>query len=197
MGAIVDTSLPNAVSWHEDRDAMQRACAALSAPGGVWLLDPFEDAAALEAVEALGPVAGIVQLLDRHPRDGAALAERYGVPHLVLPDGGTPFVIEKVVDQPGWRERSLWWPEGGILYVPEAIGTGPYFALGRRAGIHPMLRLLPPGKALRRHPEAEHLLPGHGPALHGDVAAAIEAAVAHSRLDLPKLPLALLRAVRG
>ncbi len=92
---------------------------------------------------------------------------------------------------PGWRELHLWWPERRLLVVSEALGTGSYFAVGRRAGIHPMLRLKPPGTPRRFEPE--HLLSGHGPSIHGEAAAAIEEAYSHTRGDIPRAMKSILR----
>jgi hypothetical protein len=98
---------------------------------------------------------------------------------------GSPFDLVRVLWVPGWRELALWWRAERVLVVADAIGTGPYFALGRPAGMHPLLRLLPPG-ALRGY-APEHLLLGHGAGVHGPAAAAaLDAAYAHARSDLPR-----------
>ena len=163
--------------------------------GGVWFVDPVDVPEAVDRALALGPPAGVIQLLDRHNRDNAALAERWDVPLHRLPDEipGSPFEPFSVVDLPRWREKALWWPARRALVVAEAVGTVPYFRVGaRHAGIHPFLRLLPPGPP-RRH-EPEHLLVGHGPGVHGpDAAAALDEAYRRSRRDLPRLPFTLLR----
>ena len=191
-------SHPLGLSWTLD-EAMARTSHALALDGRVWLIDPVDDPEALAAVEALGAPAAVVQLLDRHARDGAALAARLGVPHLRLPDAvpQSPFEVLRVLEIPRWRERALWWPERRGLVVAEAIGTHEFDTLGAApAGVHPLLRLFPPG-ALRGL-DPEHLLPGHGPPLHGPAAAeALHAAYARSRRDLPRLVPALLRLGKG
>lgn len=184
----IDTALPFAVSWTVS-EPMLRSSHALAAGGLVWLIDPVADDAALEAAAGLGEIAAVVQLLDRHPRDCAELAERYGVPHLRLSDEveGAPFALFEVVSKPKWRELGLWWEAESLLLVPESVGTGPYFAVGDLpVGVHPMLRMVPPAKALRRY-QPERLLCGHGPSLHAGAAAAIDEAVDRSRSDTPKL----------
>jgi hypothetical protein len=92
----------------------------------VWLIDPFEDGAALEAAAALGQPAGVIQLLDRHQRDGEQIADRLGVALLRLPATlpKTPFEVVSVVARPWWREIALWWPAERTLIVAEAIGCG-------------------------------------------------------------------------
>lgn len=186
--------LPFGFSWilHE---AMARTSHALDTGDGVWLVDPVDVPDAIERARALGPFAGVIGLLDRHNRDGAALAARLGVPHLRLPGSvpGSPFTVVRVLDVPGWHERALWWPERRALVVAEALGTTPLHRLGTgAAGIHPLLRPLPPG-VLRGY-APEHLLVGHGRGVHGaGAAAALEQAYARSRRDLPRLAPALVR----
>lgn len=154
-GMPMDTSV--GITWHET-NAMARAAHAVVDGETVWLIDPFEDPAALEAAAALGQPAGVIQLLDRHQRDGETIANRLGVPLMRLPKAlpGTPFEVVSVVARPWWREIALWWPAQRTLIVAEAIGTGPLFGLGRRAGVHPMLRRPAPVLigALRRCPRS-------------------------------------------
>lgn len=186
----VDASLPWAVTWTA-REPMERSAHALASEGRVWLVDPMADDAALNTAEALGEVVGVLQLLDRHPRDCKALARRYGVPHLRLPQHlpDSPFEVRKVVWLPGWREVGLWWGEHEAFVVPEAVGTASYFAVGAGAlGMHPMLRVKPPGVLREISPRA--VLPGHGPALHENAAPALREALARSRRDIPRATLA-------
>ena len=186
------------LSWVLD-EPMQRSSHALVADGRVWFVDPVDVDAAMERAVALGEPAGVIQLLDRHDRDCAAIAERLGVPHLRLPAavGGSPFEVVKVVDLPGWRERALWWPEQRALVVSEAVGTGPMYRGGDvPAGIHLFLRLRPPG-VLKRY-DAEHLLVGHGDGIHGPEAAdALRIAYQRSLRDLPGTLARLPKMGRG
>lgn len=59
-------------------EPMQRAFHALADDGRVWLVDPL-DGPEVGAAEALGEPAGVLQLLDRHDRDCAAIAARLRV----------------------------------------------------------------------------------------------------------------------
>jgi hypothetical protein len=181
---------PFGFSWIPD-EAMSRTSHALATDEGVFLVDAVDVPEAIERARALGPPAGVIQLLDRHNRDSATLAARLGVPHLRLPDAAGPFEVITVLDVPRWRERALWWPERRALIVAEAIGTTPVHRLGDgAAGMHPLLRALPPGRLRRYAPE--HLLVGHGHGVHGPAAAtALEDAYDRSRKDLPKLALRL------
>lgn len=185
------------ITWHES-NAMARAAHAVRDGETVWLIDPFEDPAALEAVAALGQPAGVIQLLDRHARDGETIANRLGVPLIRLPEAlpGTPFEVISVVARPWWREIALWWPAQRTLIVAEALGTGPPFCLGRRVGVHPLLRAVPPRSSLGAY-SPERLLVGHGPALDADAAPALREALASSRSDIPKLLTKLPSVIRG
>ena len=42
--------------------------------GGVWLTDVVDGPGIDKRIRALGEPAGVVQLIDRHERDGAAVA---------------------------------------------------------------------------------------------------------------------------
>lgn len=198
MGQVeVDRWAPWAVSWTVAGEPMQRSSHALAHDGRVWLIDPVDDEEALAAAAELGEPAAVLQLLDRHPRDGERLATRLGVELLRLPDAvpGAPFALHRTVWMPGWRELHLWWPGQDVLVVAEAVGTAPYFAAGRRAGMHPFLRLLPPGRL--RHHAPRHLLCGHGAPVHEDAEAALAEALDHSLTDLPRATLAAVRSFAG
>jgi hypothetical protein len=181
------------------REPMARGCHALADESGVWLVDPVDEATAMAAVAELGDPAGVLQLLDRHNRDCAAIAARLGVPHVVNPDSlaPTPFEFVPVIRWPGWRETALWWPAEEVLVVPEAVGTAPAFAVGSGPiGVHPMIRLVPP-RALRRF-APRHLLVGHGRPVHGSQAASgLREALARSRRDIPRLALKLPALIRS
>ncbi len=189
----MDISLSSArewgVSWIAAEPAyMQRASHALSVEGRAWLVDPVDGDGMEQMVAPLGAIGGVIQLLDRHPRDCAALAERHGVPHTVVPEGpiaGTPFTVIRAAGRRWWREAALWWPEHRALVVAEALGTAPYYtAPGAAVGVHPMMRPFPPKVLDGLGPF--HLLPGHGAPLSGDeVAGAVHDAIARSRLDIP------------
>jgi hypothetical protein len=185
------------VTWVE-QNAMARAAHALVDDRRVWLIDPYENAEALAAAAELGTPAGVLQLLDRHNRDCAAIAQRLGVPHSRLPldPAGTPFEAVPVISNIGWREIALWWADERALVIAEAVGTAPAFALGRRAGVHPMLRLLPPRKRLWQF-QPEQLFVGHGEAIESGADAALREALAQSRRDVPRLLLSLPKLLRG
>jgi hypothetical protein len=178
------------MSWVLD-EVMQRTSHALVVYGKVWLVDPVAVDDALERALALGEPAGVLQLLDRHNRDCAEIAEQLGVPHLKVPDEAPPFKAIPVVRIPAWKETALWWPAHKALIVAEVVGTNDYYTGGAgRVGMHPLLRALPPSGV--RGYEPEHLLMGHGAGLHGpDTADELERAHARARHDLPQVLLKL------
>jgi hypothetical protein len=191
-------------------ETMQRASHALvanddSGEADVWLVDPV-DVPDLDSLLAdLGTVRGVVLLLDRHRRDGAAIANRHDVsvwlPRFFdgvaedldapverfrhdLADSG--FTVHEVVDNRFWQEAFLHDRDRGILVVPEAVGTSDYFLAGdERLGVHPVLRLKPPSGLSRLEPE--HVLVGHGDGVHEDATAALEDAIRGSQSRTPAL----------
>jgi hypothetical protein len=185
------------ISWMPDpSETMQRACHALLLGDGVWVVDPVDCDGLDERIRGVGEPAGVVQLLDRHNRDGAKIAERLGVPHHRLPFGGVegaPFEAVSLIRNRLWNELVLWAPSERALVVPEAVGTAPYFRAGDEpVGIHPMLRLLPPRKLGAYEPV--HLLTGHGTGMHGsDTPAALRDALDGSRRRVPKAIVSMIR----
>jgi len=178
---------------------MQRACHALRFGGSVWVIDPVDVDGLDERIAAVGEPVAVVQLLDRHNRDCAAIAARLGVPHHRLPFGGiegAPFEPVPLVRNRLWNELALWAPAERALIVSEAVGTAPYFRAGAEPiGIHPMLRPLPPRKLGAYEPL--HLLCGHGAGSHGPATpAALRDCLDGSRRRLPQALLSVLRGGR-
>ena len=180
--------------WISSEPALlQRASHALVSGGRVWLVDPVDGPGIEERLSALGEPAGVLQLVDRHSRDCAALAGRLGVPlHRVPLVGvpGSPFEVRKVLNVPGWREVALWWEAERVLVCTEALGTVSYFrGADEPLGVHPFLRLYQPG-ALRDMAKClapGHVLVGHGAGVHGDGAApALRRAVLGARGAAPR-----------
>jgi hypothetical protein len=165
-----------------------RTCHALAADGGVWLVDPVDVPGLDERIAALGEPRGVIQLIDRHNRDCAALARRLGVPHYRVPFGGVagaPFELVRIVRLPVWRELALWWPAERTLVAGDALGTLPYFCEpDARLGIHPLLRLTPPRRLGGLDPL--RVLCGHGEGVYGKgVPDELRAVLARSQRGLP------------
>lgn len=180
-------------SWISD-EAMTRTSHALVADRGgatateraVWLVDPLDWPDAITRAQGLGKPTAVVQLLDRHNRDAAAIAKRLGVPHLVAPTSlpETPFEVIEIRRWRHWQEIALWWPSRRVLVVADALGTNAFFTVGDDAiGVHGLLKLTPPRQLAGLEPPPEHVLVGHGEGLHGpDTAAQLRRALSRSRL---------------
>ena len=162
----------------------------LADAGRVWLVDPVDWQPGLERAATLGEPAAVLQLLDRHNRDCAALAARLGVPHLVAPPTvpDSPFEVIEVKRSRRWQEIALWWPEQRTLVIAEAVGTNDFYTGGRgAAGVHLLLRPTPPRRQLAAF-EPDHLLVGHGEGIHGPSATtALRGALADARRGLPRV----------
>ena len=185
-------------SWIVD-EPMTRTSHALAADGKVWLVDTVEWPEAIDRARTLGEPAGVLQLLNRHNRDCAEIAERLAIPHLTVPSAvpGSPFEVTQLKRSRFWCEIALWWPERRALVVADALGTNPFFPNGDdRVGVHPLLKPTPPRK-LRVY-EPEHLLVGHGAGVHGPEAAiALRQALSRSRLSLFGWAVSLPRRTRA
>lgn len=186
------------VGWIESA-RVHRTSHAVAVDGRVWIVDPIEGNGVDERIRELGEAVGVLQLLDRHNRDCAAFASRFGVPLHVAPASlpGTPFELLPVRRHRWWREVALWWPERRLLVCADVLGTISFFRAGDEpVGMHPFLRPFPP-RSLRGL-GVEHLLVGHGEGLRGPgTAAAVEAAVRHARRRIPRWLAGLPRIVRA
>ncbi|MFL6021008.1 MAG: hypothetical protein ACJ74A_07685 [Gaiellaceae bacterium] len=168
---VVD-EFAHGLGWVED-ELMQRCSHALFADGRTWLIDPLD----APVVDELASVAGVIQLLDRHERDCAAIAARLGVPHHAIPQQPIEqFEFVPIRMKRRWREVALWWPAEHVLVCADALGTARYFRLfGGRLGLHPFLRLRRPKQLAALTPQV--ILCGHGRGVLNDAAAALAAAL--------------------
>jgi hypothetical protein len=183
--------------WAQD-ELMQRTSHALAVDGRVWLIDPVDDAELEERTRALGEPAGVLQLLDRHNRDCAALAARLGVRHHVVPQGSLgPFACIAVKSSRSWNEVALWWPDRRELVCADVAGTAPYYRAGaERLAVHPLLRVRPPRRQLGAL-QPDVILCGHGDGVLEDADAALREALSTSRLRIPGQVASALRAWRA
>jgi len=186
---------PDGFGWVVE-EAGTRTSHALAADGKVWLVDALDWPEAIDRALGLGAPAGVIQLLDRHNRDCAALAARLGVPHVVVPRGvpGSPFTFVGVMNRRFWRESALWWPETRTLVVAEVLGTNRFFTGGTEPlGVEVLLRIKPP-KALAAF-EPDRIVVGHGEGVTRDAATVLREALSTSRRRLPgvlaRLPFAI------
>src|SRR5918994_5184812 len=92
--------------WQADEpEFIERTSHAVRQGDEVWLFDVVDADGLDERVRALGEPAGVVQLLDRHGRDCATVAERLQVPLHVTPrEPAGILAVLKVVWVRGWHE---------------------------------------------------------------------------------------------
>lgn len=185
------------VAWIADEPMERCSYGLVDDDGGVWFIDPLDWQPGIDAALALGEPVGVLQLLDRHGRDGEVIAKRLGIPYIRLSDPPSerteplpahfPFEPIGIVARRGWREVALWWPARRTLVVAEVIGTGPAYAVGKgRAGVHPVARLKPPRNLrLLRAVDPEILLVGHGHPLVAGAGPELTLALDRIRRDLP------------
>lgn len=182
--------------WAID-EPFTRTSHAVRVDGRVWLIDPVDAPELEERLRSLGEPAGVLQLLDRHTRDGEVWSARLGVPLLRAYESvsGTPFASLRIRQNRLWREVALWEPVGRTLICADVLGTLPFFrAGGERLGLHPLLRLAPPRSLLSVAPE--RVLVGHGGGIHQDAAAAVRDSVTNARRRIPAALGSAVRAVR-
>lgn len=176
--------------WAAENERLPRSSHAIEAGGRVWLIDAVDGDGLDERIAALGEPAAVVQLLDRHNRDCAAIAERLGVPLRFVPfdaQDGDPFLPLPIVRWRLWREIAAWFPEQRTLVFADALGSLGYFiASNEPFGVHPALRPFPPRKALASL-DSQHILFGHGSGYFGpDAAPALREALTTARRRLPR-----------
>ena len=183
--------------WIAD-EFMERCSHALVEDGRVWVIDAVDGDGVEERIRAAGTPAGVVQLLDRHNRDCAALAARLGVRHHVVPNGSLgPFACIAVKKSHSWNEIALWWPDRRVLVCADVLGTSPYFCAGdERLAVHPLLRLRPPRRQLGAL-QPQVILCGHGEGVLEDADTALCEALSTSRRRIPGQLASAVRAWRA
>ncbi len=182
--------------WIVDGERLERCSHALVLNGRVWVIDPVDGGGVEERIRAAGAPAGVIQLLDRHGRDSAALAARLGVMLHDVPReplSGAPFEFPLVRKGRRWKESALWWPERRVLVCADALGTAAlYRAGGERLAVHPVMRLIPPRKRLGGV-SPQIVLCGHGEGILENAEPALREALRTARRRIPKLLPSLAR----
>jgi hypothetical protein len=177
-------------------ERLQRTSHAVTTDTGVWIFDPIAWEPALERIPELGELAGVVQLVDRHERDCATVAARFGIPHFEVPIHelpGSGLELVRVVDSRFWRELAAWIPSRQTIVCGDVLGTAGYFRAGDEPlGVHPLRRLRPP-KLLARY-EPQHILCGHGAGVHGpETPALLRETLRTARRRLPRAVVGSVR----
>ncbi len=191
------------IAWIANPDErMQRASVALAVDGGCLLFDPVDAEGLDETLAGVGNVLGVCQLLERHGRDGAALAARHGAPRLTPSELGrsrkySELELREVYRARRWHETAVWLKDRRLLIVAESVGTLPFFCAHAddRLGIHPLARLKPPRAALAGL-EADTIAVGHGAPVIGGAAAELRQALIGARRDIPSALLTIVRSLR-
>jgi hypothetical protein len=183
--------------WIVD-EFMERCSPALVEDGRVWAIVPVDGDGVEDRIRAAGTPAGVLQLLDRHNRDCAALAARLGVRHHVVPQGSLgPFACIAIKNSRSWHEVALWWPDRRVLVCADVAGTAPYYRAGNdRLAVHPLLRLRPPRRQLGAL-QPNVILCGHGVGVLEDADAALREALSTSRRRIPGQAARAVRAWRA
>jgi hypothetical protein len=177
---------------------MQRCSHAIVEDGRVWVIDPVDGDSVEERIRAAGAPAGVLQLLDRHNRDCAALAARLGVRHHVVPQGSLgPFACIAVRNSQSWNEVALWWPDRRVLVCADVLGTARYYRAGNeRLAVHPLLRVRPPRRELGAL-QPNVILLGHGEGVFEDADTALREAFSTSLRRFPGQVASAVRAWRA
>jgi hypothetical protein len=164
---IAFRELEASFEWLVEGEFLERCSHALVVDDEIWLVDPVDGEGVVDRIRAAGEPAGVIQLLDRHNRDCASLAERLGVPHHVVPrEPLGPFIFREIRANRRWQEVALWWAEQRLLVCGDALGTARYYRAGEElVAVHPLLRCFPPRRALADLRPLD-ILCGHGWALH-------------------------------
>jgi hypothetical protein len=185
--------------WIVD-EFMERCSHALVADGRVWVIDPLDGEGVEDRIRAAGEPAGVVQLLDRHTRDCASLAQRLEVEHHFLPPPPMifPFLFPRVSRRRRWQEVALWWPDARTLVCGDALGTARYYRAGEeRLAVHPFLRLFPPRVLGGTEPRVDRVLCGHGEGVLEEADEALSEALRTSRRRIPAQLASAVRAWRA
>jgi len=99
--------------------------------------------------------------------------------------GDSGFELTRYNPIPGYDEAIAYRERDGTLYVPDALGTAPFYTVGaERLACYGVLRLIPP-RELFASVEPEQVLVGHGTGVFTDATAALQDALAGARRRLP------------
>lgn len=193
------------VGWiaHPDETG-RRASHLLAGPDGVWLFDPLDIPGLDEIVADYGELAGVAICSNYHARDAEAIARRHDVP-ISVPRwldrlagrfsspvercastlGSSGFELLRYSPLPGYDEAIAYRPRDGTLYVPDALGTAPFYTVdGERLACYGVIRLVPP-RSVFEQLDPDRVLVGHGEGVFTDADAALEDALAGARRRLP------------
>jgi hypothetical protein len=193
VALVFSDEFEHGFAWSSDEDKLPRTSHAIRSGDRVWLTDTVDGPGLDERVRELGEPVGVVQLIDRHKRDCAAVAARLDVPLHVV-EAPPELESRTILSRRFWKEIVLWLPAERVLVCGDALGSLGYFrAKNELFGVHPILRFVPPRRALAGL-EPEHILFGHGPGAHGpETPERLAEALATARRRLPQAFFGALR----
>ncbi|RKD89210.1 hypothetical protein [Halopiger aswanensis] len=188
---------------HPDESAM-RASHAFAFDNGVWIVDPLDSPGIHDRIAELGEVVGVAICSSWHTRDANHFAERYDVPIYIpagMPNVGAQVTgtVERYADDlpdadvrifhrqlvPGFGEAILYHDSGRTLYIPDTLGTAPYYLVGEeRLGAPLLARLNPPRSLLSLNPA--RICVGHGRGIFEDPTPALQDAIVNGRRRMPR-----------
>lgn len=198
------TEFDGGIEWlaHPDETG-QRASHLLDGPNGPWLIDPLDIPGLDERIGAVGDLAGIAVLSNYHARDADVIAARHDVAVTVPPWldraagrldvpvarattlGDSGIELTRYNPVPGYDEAIGYRKRDRTLYVPDALGTAPFFTVGEeRLACYGILRLRPPREVFGPV-DPDRILVGHGTGVFTDATDALAAALDGARRRLP------------
>lgn len=183
----------------------RRASHAISGEDGVWVVDPVDAPGLDELLEELGEVTGVIVLCSYHTREADILADRHDVP-VHIPRwmdrvanrvdapieqcettfGDSGFEIYRFEPLSLWQEAVAYREADGTLVVPDLMGSGPGYTVGReRVGLVLSHRLFPPKDRLGGL-DPERILFGHGEGIFENAGTALDTALSDARKRFPR-----------
>ncbi|MFD1642666.1 hypothetical protein [Halohasta litorea] len=178
----------------------RRASHLLAGSDGVWLFDPLDVSGLDELIADYGELEGVAICSNYHARDADAIARRHDV-SIHVPTwltrlegrfsstverceatlGASGFELSRVSPLPGYDEAVAYRKGDGTLYVPDALGTAPFYTVGdERLACYGVVRLFPPRSLFDRF-DPDRVLVGYGQGVFTDAAAALDDALAGAR----------------
>lgn len=193
------------VGWiaHPDETG-RRASHLVAGSDGVWLFDPLDIPGLDDLIADYGELAGVAICSNYHARDADAIAARHDV-SIHVPTwlervegrfsstvercnttlGASGFELSRFSPLPGYDEAIAYRQRDETLYVPDALGTAPFYTVdGERLACYGIIRLVPPRSFFKQF-DPDRVLVGHGGGVFTDAEAALDDALAGARRRLP------------
>lgn len=198
------TEFDGGIEWlAHPTETGRRASHLFTGSHGCWLFDPLDIPDLDDHIAAAGGLAGIAVLSNYHARDADAIATRHEVAVTVPPWldraadrltaplersttlGDSGFQLTRYNPVPGYEEAIAYRDSDQTLYVPDALGTAPFYTVAdERLACYRLLRVRPP-RALFEPFAPDRILVGHGTGVFTNATAALRDALAGARRRLP------------